>query len=197
MRTSTTAAAVTAALLLAGTAVLAAPAQARTPSRFDDGAFAYPVAPAASFTELGTGQSIGPWQVTSGNVDLIGAGFWQSPEGDQSVDLNGNTAGSIAQTFTTTPGTTYSVTYSLAGNPQLAPAVKTGHAGVDGQDFQDFTFDTTGKSTTAMGYVGRQFTFVAAGATSTLSFVSSTAGAAGPVVGNVQVLPCRPCPTCQ
>jgi choice-of-anchor C domain-containing protein len=185
-----------AALLLGSATALAAPAQARTPSRFDDGTFEFPTAPANSFTELGIGQSIGPWQITRGNVDLIGAGFWQAAEGDQSVDLDGNTEGTIAQTFTTTPGTTYSVTYSLAGNPQLGPTVKTGFAGIDGQDFQDFSFDITGKSTTNMGYVGRQFTFVAAGATTTLSFASTTPGAAGPVVDNVQVLPCKPCPTC-
>ncbi|MDH6139322.1 MULTISPECIES: choice-of-anchor C family protein [Kitasatospora] len=193
-RTSTTLA--VAALLLGSATALAAPAQARTPSRFDDGSFEYPIAPANSFTEPGTGQSIGPWQITSGNVDLIGAGFWQAAEGDQSVDLNGSTAGTIAQTFTTTPGTTYTVTYSLAGNPAAGPTVKTGHADIDGQDFQDFSFDITGKSTTTMGYVGRQFTFVAANSATTLSFASTTTGYAGPVVDNVQVLPCKPCPTC-
>jgi choice-of-anchor C domain-containing protein len=187
-----------AALLLGSATALAAPSHAATRafSRFDDGSFEYQKAPANSFTTLGTGQGIGPWQVTSGSVDLIGAGFWQAAEGDQSVDLSGNGPGTIAQTFTTTPGTTYSVTYSLAGNPDSGPALKTGRAQIDGQDFQDLSFNTTGKTRANMGYVGRQFTFVAVNSTTTLSFTSTTATAAGPVVDNVQVQACKTCPTC-
>ncbi|GAA1945253.1 choice-of-anchor C family protein [Kitasatospora viridis] len=180
-----------AALLLA----LAAPAHAAT-TRFDDGSFEYQKAPANSFTDLGVGQSIGPWQVTSGTVDLIGAGFWQAAEGDQSVDLNGTGPGEVAQTFSTTPGTRYTVSYDLAGNSALAPAVKSGMALIDGQDFQDFTFDTTGKSPTAMGYVGRVFSFVAVNPSTTLAFASTNPGAAGPVLDNVQVTACPSCPSC-
>ncbi|MFJ2861936.1 choice-of-anchor C family protein [Kitasatospora sp. NPDC087314] len=185
------------ALLVAGATAVAVPAQAagghRALSRFDDGSFESPKVPANSFTELTAGQSIGPWRVTSGSVDLIGAGFWQAAEGDQSVDLNGSNTGAVAQTFTTVPGATYSVTYALAGNPAAAPAVKTGRVLVDGQDFQDFSFDITGKTPAAMGYVGRQLSFVAQGASTTLTFASTTTGAAGPVVDDVQVKECKPC----
>ncbi|MFJ9947272.1 choice-of-anchor C family protein [Kitasatospora sp. NPDC091207] len=201
-------AAVVAVLLLGGVAASTVPAQAagtadraaaqtRALSRFDDGSFETPKIAANTFVDLTAGQSIGPWRVTTGSVDLIGAGFWQAAEGDQSVDLNGGGPGAVAQTFTTTPGATYSVTYSLAANPEGGPAVKTGRALVDGQDFQDFSFDSTGKSRAAMGYVGRQFTFVAANASTTLGFASTTAtGSYGPVVDNVQVQECKPCPTC-
>ncbi|MEV0532016.1 choice-of-anchor C family protein [Kitasatospora sp. NPDC050463] len=196
------------ALLVGGVAAWAVPAQAavtadragaqsRALSRFDDGSFETPKLAANTFTGLTAGQSIGPWRVTTGSVDLIGADFWQAAEGDQSVDLNGSGPGTVTQTFTTTPGATYTVTYSLAGNPEGGPALKTGRALVDGQDFQDFSFDITGKSRAAMGYVGRQFTFVATNASTTLAFASTTAaGAYGPVVDNVQVKECRPCPTC-
>ncbi|MFJ8232790.1 choice-of-anchor C family protein [Streptomyces sp. NPDC094448] len=175
--------------LAAGCAVLAAPAQAAALSRFDDGSFEYPVAPANSFSTFTSGQSLGPWQVTAGSVDLIGSGFWQAAEGNQSVDLSGNGPGTVAQTFTTVPGTTYSVSYSLAGNIDAAsqPIVKTGRALIDGQVFQDFTFDITGKTRPNMGYVNRQFTFVASAASTTLAFASTTAGAHGPVLDNVQV----------
>lgn len=191
------------AVLLAGattlaTAALALPAQAaggqhRAASRFDDGSFETPKAPANSFVELNAGQNIGPWKVTAGSVDLIGAGFWQAAEGDQSLDLNGADSGAVAQTFTTVPGTTYSVTYALAGNPDGGPAVRTGKAEIDGQDFQDFTFDITGKTHAAMGYVGRQFSFVARNSTTTLTFVSTVRGAYGPVLDDVQVKECKPC----
>ncbi|MFF1874424.1 choice-of-anchor C family protein [Kitasatospora herbaricolor] len=188
---------VLAAVLVAGATAMAAPAQAaaghRALSHFDDGSFETPKAPANAFTGLTAGQSIGPWKVTAGSVDLIGAGFWQAAEGDQSLDLNGSGSGTVAQSFTTVPGTTYSVTYALAGNPEGGVALRTGRALIDGQDFQDFSFDVTGRTKTAMGYVGHQFSFVAQGTSTTLSFASTVAGAYGPVVDNVQVKECKPC----
>ncbi|WP_354643699.1 choice-of-anchor C family protein [Kitasatospora camelliae] len=186
-----------AALLVAAITALAAPAQAagghRALSHFDDGSFETPKAPANAFTSLTAGQTLGPWTVDAGSVDLIGAGFWQAAEGDQSLDLNGSTSGTVTQSFTTVAGTTYSVTYALAGNPEGGPALRTGRALIDGQDFQDFSFDITGRTKAAMGYVGHQFSFVAQGPSTTLSFTSTVAGAYGPVIDNVQVKECKPC----
>ncbi|WP_432588152.1 choice-of-anchor C family protein [Streptomyces sp. HD1123-B1] len=185
--------AVVAAGVLAGTGTGASAVAA---SRFDDGSFETPRVSANSFQTVSAGGSIGPWQVTSGSVDQIGAGYWQAAEGDQSVDLSGTTGGTVSQTFTTVPGKRYTVTYSLAGNPGFGPAVKTGKVLVDGQNFQDFTFDTTGKSTTNMGYVTREVSFVATGTTTTLAFASTTNTAAGPVLDDVRVRECDPCPSC-
>ncbi|MCP9958927.1 MULTISPECIES: choice-of-anchor C family protein [Streptomyces] len=186
------AAVATAGLLAAGTVMaLAAPAAAA--SRFDDGSFEYPTAPANAFTTVSAGQPIGPWKVTGGAVDLIGTGFWQAAEGGQSVDLNATQAGAVAQTFTTTAGKRYTVTYSLAANPEGGPAVKTGRVLVDGQNFQDFSFDSTGKTRASMGYVTRQVTFVANGPTTTLGFASTVTGAYGPVVDDVRVESCCGC----
>ncbi|MFJ2111445.1 MULTISPECIES: choice-of-anchor C family protein [unclassified Streptomyces] len=176
---------------------VATASMAQAASRFDDGSFEYPRAAANSFSTLTAGQSIGPWQVTAGTVDLIGAGFWQAAEGDQSVDLNGGNAGAVDQTFTTVPGATYTVSYALAGNPGGAPAVKTGRALIDGQNFQDFSFDITGKTFANMRYVNRQFTFRATNSTTTIGFASTTANSAyGPVLDDVQIERCAPCPTC-
>ncbi|WP_392896236.1 choice-of-anchor C family protein [Streptomyces sp. LN699] len=182
-----------AALLSAGSGLaLAAPAAAAV-SRFDDGSFEYPAAPVNAFTTVGAGQSIGPWKVTGGAVDLIGAGFWQAAEGDQSVDLNGSQPGAIAQTFATTAGQRYTVTYSLAANPEGGPAVKTGRVLLDGQNIQDFSFDSTGRTRPAMGYVTRQVTFVAGAGSTTIGFASTVAGAYGPVIDDVRVQSCCPC----
>ncbi|MFF3551948.1 choice-of-anchor C family protein [Streptomyces tsukubensis] len=192
------AAAATAAItLLTGFGAGSATAAPPPVSRFHDGSFEYPRAPANLFTPYFPGQDIGPWSVTLGAVDLIGAGTWQAAEGEQSIDLNGISA--VSQTFTTTPGTTYTVTYSLAGNPTNAdPAVKTGKVLVDGQDFQNFSFDVTGKTYAAMGYVNRGFTFVANAATTTVAFVSTTGPTAanGPVIDNVCIEPRSSCPSC-
>ncbi|MFD8542775.1 choice-of-anchor C family protein [Streptomyces sp. NPDC059649] len=164
-------------------------------SRFDDGSFESPKVKPNTFDEFATGQSFGPWRVTSGNVDLIGAGYWQAAEGDQSLDLNGTDAGAASQTFTTKAGTRYTVTYSLAGNPELdrVPVLKTGKVLVDGQNVQDFSFDVTGKTKANMGYVRRQVTFVATGPSTTLTFASTTLhSATGPVVDDVMVERCKP-----
>ncbi|MFD7982017.1 choice-of-anchor C family protein [Kitasatospora indigofera] len=192
--------AVRACVIAATTVLLAttgATASAQTVSRFDDGSFENPRAAVNSFNTLTAGQTVGPWRVTAGSVDLIGAGFWQAAEGDQSVDLNGRGPGAVAQTFSTVPGATYTVTYALAGNPGGGPALKTGSALVDGQDFQDFSFNTTGKSFTNMGYVNRQFTFRATGAATDIAFASTTTtGPYGPVVDDVRIERCAPCPPC-
>ncbi|MGW2253119.1 choice-of-anchor C family protein [Kitasatospora sp. NPDC001660] len=194
-RRTRTAAAV--AVLVAASTAFAVPAHAtgghRSFSHFDNGSFESPKASANGFTDLVAGQTVGPWVITAGSVDLIGAGFWQAAEGDQSLDLNGGDSGAIAQTFTTVPGVTYSVTYALAGNPEGGPALRTGRALIDGQDFQNFSFDVTGKTKTAMGYVGRQFSFVAQNSATTLGFQSTVAGAYGPVLDNIQVKECKPC----
>ncbi|MFG2885970.1 choice-of-anchor C family protein [Streptomyces sp. NPDC048297] len=189
----TTLVAVAAAALLSAGSGFALAAPTAAVSRFDDGSFEYPAAPANAFSTLAAGQSIGPWKVTSGAVDLIGAGFWQAAEGDQSVDLNATEAGAVAQTFATTPGRTYTVTYSLAANPAGGPAVKTGRVLLDGQNIQDFSFDSTGKTRAAMGYVTRQVTFVAGAASTTIGFASTVPGAYGPVIDDVRVQTCCPC----
>ncbi|SFL96511.1 choice-of-anchor C family protein [Streptomyces pini] len=184
---SCTTAAVAAVLFAAAGTATAAP----TASRFDDGSFEYPAVAANSFQSFAAGASMGPWKVTSGAADLIGAGFWQAAEGDQSLDLNATVPATVAQTFTTTPGKTYTVTYSLAGNPDGASPLKTGRALVDGQNFQDFSFDTAGKTRSNMGYVTRQFTFVANNPTTTLAFASTTPNSAhGPVIDDVRVHTC-------
>ena len=158
-----------------------------TAPAFSNGSFEAPTAPVGSFTTIGAGQSIGPWTVTRGNVDLIGARFWAAADGDQSVDLDGNTMGAVSQTFATNPGTPYTVTYSLAGNPAGGPATKTGEVLVNGQDVQDFSFDTTGQTFLDMGYETDQVTFLATSPSSTLTFESTTLGAYGPVLDNVRV----------
>jgi hypothetical protein len=102
----------------------------------------------------------------------------------------------VSQNFTTVPGKRYTVTYSLAANPAGGPAVKTGKVLVDGQNFQNFSFDTTGKTMSNMGYVTREVSFVATGATTTLAFASTLSGAYGPVIDDVSVRACEPCPSC-
>jgi hypothetical protein len=55
--------------------------------------------------------------VTAGNVDLSTARLWQTPDGRQSLDLDGDANGAVATTVTSRPLTTYRITLTLVGNP--------------------------------------------------------------------------------
>jgi choice-of-anchor C domain-containing protein len=170
-------------------AFVTTPAEAA--SGLSDGGFESPVVPPHTFHTYFAGESVGPWTVTSGSVELNGAGFWQSADGDQSLDLDGADTGAISQTFATNLLTTYRVSYSLAGNPDDIPAVKTGKVVVNGRVAQNFSFDTTGTSRTNMGYVTKAFTFLSAGTSAKLEFVSTTTpGGYGPVIDKVSVASC-------
>jgi choice-of-anchor C domain-containing protein len=193
---------VAAAALFVASAIVAVPGAADAavvaPTGFGDGSFELPAVPAGSFTDYVAGQSIGPWDVTKGSVDLIGPRFWAAAEGDQSLDLNGYGAGAVSQTFATSPGTRYRVNYSLAGNPDAGPVVKTGRVLINGVDAQDFTFNITGKTRVDMGYSAETFEFTATLPQTTLTFDSTTLGsAAGPVIDAVTITAecCNTCAT--
>lgn len=155
-----------------------------------DGGFESPKATPGSFDTYAAGGHVGPWTVTAGTVDLIGAGYWQAADGVQSLDLDGTSAGGVAQSVATIPGVAYTVSYALAGNPDGGPAIRTGEVLVDGSSVQDFAFDTTGRTPTDMGYQPRLATFRATGPETTLGFLSTTPGSFGPVIDDVRVLPC-------
>ncbi len=111
-----------------------------------DGNFDAPLSP-GNFTTYTSGQSFGPWTVTSGSVDLIG-NYWQAPTlGGGSVDLAGGDAGAIRQDFTAAMGR-YQVSFLLSGNPDGGNSVKNMIASLSGIDHA-FTFDTTASRRTA------------------------------------------------
>ncbi|GAA4625648.1 hypothetical protein GCM10023196_030600 [Actinoallomurus vinaceus] len=165
---------------------------------FANGGFESPVAPANNFTRLGAGSALGEWKVTGGNVDLIGAGFWQAAEGNQSLDLEGDIPGTIEQPIATRFGGCYTVNFWLAGNPDGGPAIKRGYARVTqnaiGHPFiqKTLAFDTTGKTRADLGYVQQRFRFRALAPTVTLTFTSITGGGYGPVIDAVSVIPAHP-----
>ncbi|ELR98492.1 choice-of-anchor C family protein [Gloeocapsa sp. PCC 73106] len=113
-----------------------------------------------TFITVPTGStSIDNWIVTSGNVQVVG-GYWQPSEGNNTIDMDGETPGAIAQTFDTTIGQRYLVRFDLAGNSDGAPTIKTVRVEASGQ-FSDFTFDVTGKSRSNMGYRSQSWEFTA------------------------------------
>lgn len=75
-----------------------------------------------SFITINAGQkTIAPWVVGLHSVDVgdaVGNGFIVGPafEGGQFLDLNGFQRGRITQTFATTPGALYTLTFAYANN---------------------------------------------------------------------------------
>lgn len=157
--------------------VLSAIALSATAAPFQNGSFENAtVDPGATFVTLPVGNTqIDGWIVIDGDIDYIG-GYWQASNGGRSLDLVGDqNLGGVQQTFDTITGGTYRVSFDIAGNTGGPPTIKPLEVIVGNVDLH-FTFDTTGHSTTDMGWESHSFKFVAQGPSSTISFISDTTG---------------------
>jgi choice-of-anchor C domain-containing protein len=145
-----------------------------------------------AFTGFATGTTIGAWRVESGNVDLT-AGYWQAAAGKQSVDLTGDTPGTIAQDVPTTPGQPYTLRFAMAGHPlgldEGSPAEKRMEVWWNGALLDTTAFDVTGRTTYDMGWRYHEYSVVgaASGAATQLRFTSRTDGYFGPALDMVSV----------
>jgi choice-of-anchor C domain-containing protein len=150
---------------------------------FEDG-----TAPVSGYDTLLAGSTaLAPWTITSGDVEWI-ADYWQPAEGTHSLDLSGNGPGVISQTIDTTVNKTYVVTFMLAGNPDGGPTVKTLTVGATGATSADYSFDTTGRTRSAMGWVAKGYSFKATSATTVITFTNPTADSPfGPALDGVIV----------
>ena len=175
-------------------------AQERT-SLIVNGSFEEGPAGVARYLNLPNGNtSVRGWVVTGEGVDLVSTGYWRSSDGTRAIDLDGSVGsrktppyvkGGIAQTFETTPGTRYIVTFDLAGNPNQLPRVKPMRISAAGQQ-AEFTFDATGKTGSQMGWTPKTWTFTANSASTTLEFASLTVSPQtgfGAAIDNVAVFP--------
>jgi choice-of-anchor C domain-containing protein len=132
------------------------------------------------------------WTVGGNGIDWIGP-YWQAASGTKSIDLSALSAGSISQdNIATTVGQQYRVTFDMAGNPDGGNVVKSLNVqATNGGTTQTYTFDTTGKSKTNMGWTTYLYDFFATSSSTTLSFTSLDTGPYGPALDNVsiQVIP--------
>ncbi|MGZ6299708.1 MAG: choice-of-anchor C family protein [Candidatus Limnocylindria bacterium] len=139
------------------------------------------------FEQLDAGDtSITGWTVAAGSVDWIGT-YWPAQDGSMSIDLSGTDAGTLSQTLATTIGNTYTVSFFLSGNPAGPPTVKTLDVSATGAVTTSYTYDVTGNSLTTMNWTAETYTFLATSASTTLSFVSTSAGFFGPALDNVSI----------
>jgi choice-of-anchor C domain-containing protein len=143
--------------------------------------------PGAGLIKLPASSSnIAHWTVWGAGIDYKG-GYWQPAEGRRSLDLNALDSGAVMAEIKTSPGASYLVTFALAGNPDGGPTVKSLRVILGGKA-QDFSFDTTGKSRTDMGWTTKSCTLAGAGGTQPLLFQSLTSGPYGPALDNVRVI---------
>ena len=171
------------ALFIAGVSPAAA-------APFTNGSFELgSVNPGSGWATLGSGSSaIAGWEIFDGTIDYIGT-YWQAANGSRSVDLNGNDGpAGIRQTFDTIDGATYQIRFALAGNPDGAPMTKSVQV-ASGAALQLFTFTVPpGASHADMGWAYHSLLFTATSGSTTLSFLSDTAGVYfGPAIDDVSV----------
>ncbi len=133
------------------------------------------------------------WSIgQSDKAELDPPTIWQPFTGQQSLDLNPDQAGEIYQSLATTPGQAYRLSFAMAGNIQGNPGIKTLDVFWGTHSLGSFSFDTTGKSASNMGWQVQTVTIGADltdNTAMTLRFKSSTEGSIGPVLDAIQVQP--------
>jgi choice-of-anchor C domain-containing protein len=166
-------------------ALIVTPVQAT--NLIQNGSFETATVNPGPFLQLNAGSTvITGWTVSQGSIDYIGT-YWQASDGGRSLDIHGSWAGRIQQTFNTTVGGTYRVTFDLAGNPTGNPTIKEMRVSAGGNS-ADFSFDITGKSPSNMGWVSKSWDFTANSTTTTLEFIGLGNSDAGAALDNVSVI---------
>jgi choice-of-anchor C domain-containing protein len=147
----------------------------------------------------GGSTAITGWTVGGLAVDYSGPGTWNISDGIRNIDLDGSVGspypyGSISQTFATTIGQSYFMTFDLSGNPAGGPLVKQVQvsAGANSQIFgHNIGAIVSPNLPLSITYQQQQFTFTAIANTSTLTFTSLTPQSGitgyGAVIDNVFV----------
>jgi len=151
-----------------------------------NGSFETGTDPVVSTQLSAVSTSITGWTVSSGTVDYIGT-YWQAADGVRSLDLSGSGVGAVQQTFVTTVGTSYRVTFSMSGNPEGGTGTKTMTASTGGTPIA-FSYEVgAGNTLVDMKWAKKSFLFTATAAATTLTFTSTTNTVYGPALDNVRV----------
>jgi len=146
--------------------------------------------PGASWIPMGGGNTaILGWTTIGGGIDYMGT-LWPASDGTRCVDLNNVSPGGVAQTFNTTAGRTYIVTFDMSANMFGGPALKTMNVSAAGQSAA-FEFDYVAEGATQFdpAWVSHEWSFVATSSSTTLQFMSTSTGVFGPAIDNVVVVP--------
>ncbi len=171
---------------------------ASAPNLVVNGDFSRPVQQKNSYeTVYPAAQKIPGWTVGGDSVDLMGSTYFTLPSGSssgsQAVDLSGSAPGSLTQTISTTPGTSYELTWYEAGNPDCGQSLKVMHVAWGNKPLAkliaSLSMSTKGRTRSNMGWSQKSQTVVASSALSVLGFADATPdqSACGPVVADVSL----------
>jgi hypothetical protein len=157
-----------------------------------NGSFSSPVLPTNSYQVFTPSSSPGlpGWTVAAGTVDIDNANTFGSPfvAGGQWLDLNGNSPGTLTQSFATTQGQTYLLSFEYANNTAVTTGDATATVSVQGSNTLLTANIEHGSSTTSeMNYQLFQSTFVADSGTATLQFESTFPGTSGIALDAISV----------
>ena len=153
-----------------------------------------------TFVLFGAGSTgITGWTVATtppGGVDLVSrtfGGTFPVRDGELAPDLNHDNVGGIFQDLATTVGQTYQLTFFVSGVPSAGcivtnPKTLTVSAGSTAQDYT-YTPNASASPAGNQPFDQHTLTFAATGTTTRLTFTSTSAGCAGPVIDNVSVVP--------
>jgi hypothetical protein len=107
--------------------------------------------------------------------------------GTRSVALSSSGPGAIEQTFTTSAGAVYRLTFWLSGEPFSSPTLK--HLRVTvGPTTQDYTYDNSLAWHWDMNWLQQTLDFTASGSTTKLKFASQDASQWGPAIDSAKVV---------
>lgn len=168
----------------------------RAASVASNGSFESGADPGAA-VKLGPGSTaLDGWTVGGNGVYYVGT-YYQAGDGSRCVKLTLQYPGWIEQAVDTTPGCEYEVAFRMAGDPfpHLTPEQKIKTLRVDASaggtaiGSQQFSFDTTGRGVTQMGWEERSWRFTALSARTTLRFTGVSPGPYGPCIDQVRVAP--------
>ena len=135
------------------------------------------------------GTDITGWTVDAGSVDYISS-YWAASDGARSIDIAGSAIGALSQSFATTVGQSYSVSFDLSSNPDLS-GPRDLLVSIDGGAPSVFTHPgATGKDAAGMNWTAQSFTFLAGGPSTTITFTTNgtAQGVFGAALDNVAAI---------
>lgn len=126
------------------------------------------------------------WAVVGGSITIVTDSYWAPQAGTRSVALSATGPGGITQTFASTAGAPYRLSFWLSGEPFTSPTVK--HLRVQaGAVTQDYTFDTTPAWHWDMKWEPKTLDFTGTGTTTSVRFTGQDAGPSGPSVDHLLI----------
>ncbi|MCC6294877.1 MAG: VPLPA-CTERM sorting domain-containing protein [Bryobacterales bacterium] len=171
--------------LCAALALAAFPAQAT--NLLVNGGFEGPIINPAGYFQINLGGEPGGfgWTVTVNSVDIVENGLFGMPatmyQGAQGLDLIGlGSTGGVQQTFATSPGLTYLLTFAYADNPFNADPAAASVVVNDGSNtLLSDNIAHSNSTSSNLNWLVYSNSFVATGNSATLTFTTTSGGGSG------------------